>query len=274
MNEALHVIRPVDNRLLPDLGEVWRFRDLWLALGRRDVTLRYRQTVLGVVWVVLQPLIAGGVFAVVFGRVAKLPSEGVPYFVFSFAGFVAWNAFQNTLVRASGSLLAQGNLVTKVYFPRLALPLSSIVSAFVDFVVGVASLAVLLVFAHVTPTLALLTLPFWVLLLHTAGLALGTLAAAVSMRFRDLQYALPVLAQLLLYASPVAYSTTAVPERLRPFFQLNPLTGMLDGFRWAMLGTAPPTPGSVAFALGLTALVLVVALSVFARFERHIADVI
>ncbi len=274
MDEPLHVIRPADNRLLPDLGEVWRFRDLWLALGRRDVTLRYRQTVLGVVWVVLQPLIAGGVFAVVFGRVAKLPSEGVPYFVFSFAGFVAWNAFQNTLVRSAGSLLAQGNLVTKVYFPRLALPLSSIVSSFVDFVVGVASLAMLLVFAHVTPTAALLTLPFWVLLLHTAGLALGTLAAAISMRFRDLQYALPVLAQLLLYASPVAYSTTAVPERLRPFFQLNPLTGMLDGFRWAMLGTVPPTPGAVAIAVGGTTLLLVLALSVFARFERHIADVI
>ncbi len=274
MDDALHIIRPVDDRVLPDLGEVWRFRDLCIALGRRDVTLRYRQTVLGVIWVVMQPFIAGGLFAVVFGRVAKLPSEGVPYFVFAFAGFVAWSAFQNTLSRASGSLIAQSGLVEKVYFPRLVLPLSSLVSAFVDFAVGLASLGVLLVVARVAPTFALLTLPLWILLLHAAGFALGTFAAAISMRFRDLQYALPVLTQLLLYASPVAYSTTVVPERLRPYFLLNPLTGALDGFRWSLLGTAPPTVNGVALAVGGTAVLLGVSLVVFARFERELADVI
>jgi lipopolysaccharide transport system permease protein len=274
VDDALHIIRPVDDRVLPDLAEVWRFRDLCLALGRRDVTLRYRQTVLGVIWVVLQPFIAGGLFAVVFGRVARLPSEGVPYFVFAFAGFVAWSAFQNTLARSSTSLLSQSNLVSKVYFPRLALPLSALVSSFVDFAVGMASLVVLLVVMRIAPTAALMVLPLWILLLHAAGLALGTIAAAVSMRFRDLQYALPVVTQLLLYASPVAYATSAVPERLRPYFLLNPLSSVLDGFRWSLLGTSAPSAAGVAWAAGATVLLLVLALAIFARFERQLADVV
>lgn len=274
MQTALHIIRPVGDRRFPDLREVWQFRDLCVALGRRDVTLRYRQTILGVVWVVLQPLIAGGLFTVVFGKVAKLPSEGVPYFLFAYAGFIAWSAFQNTISRASGSLLAQSNLVTKIYFPRLVLPISTVLSSAVDFVVGLASLAVLLAISGVTPGIAVLTLPFWVLLLHAVGLGLGTLTAALSVRYRDLQHALPILVQLLLYASPVAYSVQAVPERLRPYFLLNPLSAMLDGFRWSLLGTAAPSAGSVAWAVTGAAIALTVGSLVFAKFERRLADVI
>lgn len=274
MTAPLHVIRPVGNRLFPDFAEVWRFRDLCFALGRRDVTLRYRQTALGVVWVVLQPLIAGGLFSIVFGKVAKLPSEGLPYFVFAYAGFIAWSAFQNALTRASGSLLAQSSLVTKVYFPRLVLPISALFSAFVDFAVAMGSLAVVLVLFGVRPGLALLTLPFWVLLLFAMGLGLGTLAAALSVQYRDLQHALPVLVQLLLYASPVAYATSAVPARLLPFFLANPLTGMLDGFRWSVLGTAPPSVTGVALSVAGAVVSLVIGCVVFARFERRLADVI
>jgi lipopolysaccharide transport system permease protein len=270
----LHVIRPIGDRAFPDFPEVWRFRDLCVALGRRDVTLRYRQTMLGVIWVVLQPLIAGGLFSIVFGKIAKLPSEGRPYFVFAYAGFIAWSAFQNTLSRASGSLLSQSNLVTKVYFPRLVLPISSLFSAVVDFLVGLGSLALLLAAFRLAPGWPLLTLPFWILLLHAMGLGLGTLVAAVSVRFRDLQHALPVLMQLLLYASPVAYSISAVPERLRPYFLLNPLSGVLDGFRWSMLGTAPPSVAGVALSVTGTIVALVVGAVVFARFERRLADVI
>jgi len=268
------IIRPVGDRLFPDLSELWRFRDLCIALGKRDVTLRYRQTILGVVWVVLQPAIAGGLFALVFGVVAGLPSEGVPYFLFAYAGFVGWGAFQNALSRAASSLLAQSNLVTKVYFPRLVLPLSALFSSVVDFAVGLASLAVLIAIYRMPVQLSLLTLPIWVLLLHAMGLGLGTLAASLSVRYRDLQHALPVLVQLVLYASPVAYAVRAVPERFQPWFALNPLAGALDGFRWSLLGTAPPGATSVALAIAGAVIALVLGAVVFARFERRLADVI
>ncbi|MFI5310983.1 MAG: ABC transporter permease [Gemmatimonadales bacterium] len=274
MTAPLHVIRPIGDRSFPDFAEVWRFRDLCAALGRRDVTLRYRQTMLGVIWVVLQPVIAGGLFSVVFGKVAKLPSEGRPYFVFAYAGFVAWSAFQNTLTRASGSLLAQSNLVTKVYFPRLVLPISALLSAAVDFMVALGSLAVVLALFRVAPGLPLLMLPVWILLLHVMGLGLGTLVAALSVRFRDLQHALPVLTQLLMYASPVAYAISAVPGYLRPYFLLNPMSGMLDGFRWSVLGTAPPGAMAVAFSVAGAVAAVAAGSLVFARFERRLADVI
>ena len=274
MSHALHVIRPIGDRRFPDFAEVWRFRDLCAALGRRDATLRYRQTLLGVVWVVLQPLIAGGLFTVVFGKVAKLPSDGIPYFLFAYAGFVAWTAFQNALTRSSGSLLAQSSLVTKVYFPRLVLPLSTLWSTAVDFSVGFASLVVLLVIYRVPPGWPLLLLPVWIALFHALGLGLGTLSAALSVRYRDLQYALPVLVQLLLYASPVAYGTSVVPARFRALYVLNPLAGMLDGFRWSVAGTAPPSALSVSMAVGGTVLALVAGFAFFSRFERRLADVI
>lgn len=274
MPTPLHVIRPTAGRWLPDLAELWAFRDLCIALGKRDVTLRYRQTVLGVIWVVLQPMIAGGVFAVVFGRVAGLQSGTDSYFLFAYAGFVAWSAFQNALSRAAASVIGQSNLVTKVFFPRLVLPISALMSTSVDFGVGLASLLVLMAITGAPVGLAALTLPVWVLLLVALGLGLGTIAAALSVRYRDVQHALPVFVQLLLYASPVAYATMVVPESVRPWFLLNPLTGALDGFRWALLGTAPPGAMSIAVTVGGAAVALVIGAVVFARFERQLADVI
>lgn len=270
----LHVIRPAAARSLPDLREVWAFRDLCVALGRRDVTLRYRQTLLGVVWVVLQPMIAGGVFSVIFGRVARLESGAQSYFVFAYAGFVAWSGFSNALTRAAASVVGQGNLVTKVFFPRLILPISALFSTAVDFLVGMGSLLVLLAVTGTPLSPAILTLPFWTSLLFATGLGLGTIAAALSVRFRDVQHALPVLVQLLLYASPVAYATTAVPEAIRRWFVLNPLTGALDGFRWACIGTTPPSGPGVAIAGVGAVLSLVAGAVIFAKFERRIADVI
>lgn len=274
MSAPLHVIRPAERRLLPDLSEFWAFRDLCVALGRRDVTLRYRQTLLGVVWVVLQPMIAGGIFAVVFGRVARLDSGTESYFLFAYAGFVAWSAFANALTRAAASVTSQGNLVAKVFFPRLILPVSALFSTIVDFLVGLGSLAIVFAIHPAPLTPALLTLPLWTLLLLAMGLGIGTIAAALSVRFRDVQYALPVLVQLLLYASPVAYATSAVPESIRPWFALNPLTGALDGFRWACIGTAQPSAAGIVVAVAGSALALIAGAVVFARFERRIADVI
>lgn len=274
MSAPLHVIRPAERRLFPDLRELWAFRDLCSALGRRDVTLRYRQTVLGVVWVVLQPMVAGGVFTVIFGRVARLQSGAQSYFLFAYAGFVAWSAFSNALTRAAASVIGQGNLVTKVFFPRLVLPVSALFSAVVDFLVGMASLLIVFTIKPAPIGAALLTLPFWTVLLFAMGLGLGTIAAALSVRFRDVQHALPVLVQLLLYASPVAYATSAVPESIRAWFVLNPLTGALDGFRWACIGTAPPSATGVAIAVAGAVVSLAAGAIVFAKFERQIADVL
>ncbi len=259
---------------MPDWREVWAFRDLCLALGRRDVTLRYRQTLLGVVWVVLQPVIAGGVFSVIFGRVARLESGAQSYFLFAYAGFIAWSGFSNALSRAAASVIGQGNLVTKVFFPRLILPVSALFSTTVDFLVGMASLLVLFAVVGSPISPAVVTLPVWILLLFAMGLGLGTIAAALSVRFRDVQHALPVLVQLLLYASPVAYATAVVPESIRAWFVLNPLAGALDGFRWACIGTAPPSGLSVAVAIAGAIGSLVAGALVFTRFERQIADVI
>lgn len=274
MSQPLHIIRPAGSRWFPDLAELWHFRDLCIALGRRDVTLRYRQTILGVVWVVLQPMIAGSVLTVIFGRVAGLKSGTSSYFLFAYSGFVAWSAFQSALTRASDSVLGQSNLITKVFFPRLVLPISALFSSIVDFLVGTGSLLILLAFQGALPGPALLTIPLWVLLLFAMGLGLGTVAAALSVRFRDIQHALPVFMQLLFYASPVAYATSVVPEQIRRWFVLNPLTGMLDGFRWAVLGTTPPSAASVGIAVAGTVLALVAGAVVFARFERQLADVI
>jgi lipopolysaccharide transport system permease protein len=274
VTEPLHVIRPAGSRWFPDLAELWAFRDLCLALGRRDITLRYRQTILGVIWVVLQPMIAGGVFSVIFGKVARLQSEMENYFVFAYAGFVAWSAFQNALSRAATSVTGQSNLVTKVFFPRLVLPVSSLFSAVVDFFVGMGSLVIVMAITGTLPSAALVTVPFWVFLLFAMGLGLGTIAAALSVRFRDVQHALPVLTQLLLYASPVAYATIAVPDRYRAWFILNPLSGALDGFRWALLGTTAPSGTAIAIAVAGAGLALIVGAVVFARFERQLADVI
>lgn len=275
MTEPLHVIRPSGSRWFPDLAELWHFRDLCVALGRRDVTLRYRQTILGVVWVLLQPLIAGGVFAVIFGKVAGLKTgTSSSYFIFAFAGFIGWSAFQNALSRAAGSVIGQGNLVTKVFFPRLVLPISALFSSLVDFVVAAAALLLWFGITRTPVGPALLTLPFWVFLLFAMGLGLGTVAAALSVRFRDVQHALPVLVQLLLYASPVAYATSVVPEQIRRWFVLNPLTGALDGFRWAALGADAPSTLSVVIAVAGAVMSLVAGAVIFARFERRLADVI
>ena len=274
MTTPLHTIRPIGARWIPDLAELWAFRDLCLALGRRDITLRYRQTVLGIVWVVLQPMIAGGIFYVIFGRVAGLKSGASSYFVFAYSGYIAWSAFQNVMTRAAGSIIGQSDLVTKVYFPRLVLPISTLFSSAVDFCVGAASLMFLFAVTGTTPGPAFLTVPFWILLLFLLGLGCGMTAAALSVRYRDVQHALPVLTQLLLYASPVAYATAVVPESIRRWFVLNPLAGALDGFRWAFLGTEPPSTLSVAIAIGGTILALLVGSAIFARFEREVADVI
>jgi len=267
-------IKPTSGWQAINLRELWQFRDLLVTLAQRDVKLRYRQTALGALWVLLQPLMAAGIFSFVFGKVAKLPSDGLPYFVFSYAGLLGWNAFSSTLTKASGCLLQNANLVSKVYFPRLVLPLSVVFSTLIDFAVALGLMAVLMAVYHVVPTAALLLLPVWLALIVLLAVGVGLYAAALTVTYRDVQYVLPVVTQFLLYASPVAYAVSAVPAHLRLVYFVNPLSGLLEAFRWSLLGTGHLDARIVAYSVAVTMLVFVGGALSFKKMERKFADVI
>lgn len=268
-------IRPRKSWIPDHPGELWSFRELARRFAARDVTLRYRQTALGVTWVILQPLIGAGILSFVFGSVAGLAGPpGIPYFVFSLAGMVGWTAFSQVTTRSSGSLVSNASMVQKVFFPRLLLPLSTVMSTAVDVVVSFALLAVLLVVNGIWAGTAILTIPVWLVLIVCVGLGIGLVSSALMVRFRDVQFVLPVAVQFLLYATPVAYALDAVPASSRWIFELNPLTGLLEGLRWSVLGTAAPSAGLVAWSVGFSVVMLAVGAVVFTRMERQFADVI
>lgn len=254
--------------------EIWAHRDLLLILAGRDIKVRYRQTMLGASWVILQPVLVSGVFTFVFGQVADLPSDRTPYFVFSFAGLLCWNLFSNLLLRISGSLLQNTGLVSKVYFPRLVLPLGSVLSSVVDLLVALAVMAILLVTNHVVPRWHIVTLPVWILLTAMVATGVGLVAAGLIVRYRDVQYVTPLILQVLLYASPVAYSTSAIPSRYRTLFALNPLVGLLDGFRWSLLRNSPLHVGYAVYSMVAAVVLMAFGVWVFRRAERTFADVI
>lgn len=257
---------------LRTLGEIWSYRDLFSALGMRDLRLRYRQTFLGVAWVVLQPLVAAGIFAVVFGVIAKVPTDGQPYLLFAFAALTGWNFFSSVLTRASTSLIQNPQLVTRVYFPRLILPLAVLPAALVD--AGVTLLAFLALAwsrGHV-PSASILALPLVLLLLALLALGAGFAAAALAVRYRDVQYLLPVGIQLVMYASPVAYSASAVPDRWAPLYYANPLAAPLELMRWSLLGTPAPTFNHLAYSVAAALSLCLVGAWVFRSIERSFAD--
>jgi lipopolysaccharide transport system permease protein len=267
-------IRPTRGWAALNLREIWQFRDLAFTLGSRDLKLRYKQTALGAIWVVLQPLMGAGVFSFVFGKVAKLPSDGVPYFIFSFAGLLGWNAFNATLGKVSSSMLGNAHLISKVYFPRLLLPLSSIFSTLVDFGVALGLMLVLLATHHINPAWRIALMPVWLILLTALAFGVGLVATALMVSYRDVGYVLPVFTQLLMYASPVAYAVSAVPERLRGWYYLNPVSSLLEAFRWSVLGVGELRVGWLAYAAAMTAAVLALGTLMFKRMERRFADMI
>ena len=270
----LLVIRPPSRWAPLHLGEVWEFRDLMYRFVRRDLTLRYRQTALGVIWVIAQPLLAAGAFSFVFGKVAKLPSQGVPYFAFAYAGMLAWNAFSSTLTKVSGSLVGNQALISKIFFPRLVLPLSTLGSTLVDFAVALGMMAVILAVVGVAPGWAVVLLPVWLVLALLLATGVGLAAAALMVSYRDVAYMLPVATQLLLYASPIAYAVSSVPSSLRFAVDINPLAGVLEGFRWSLLDTTAPSRVAVMLSIVTSVVVFVAGATVFTRMERKFADVI
>ena len=252
------------------LAELWQFRDLLFSLAGRDLRLRYKQTALGAAWVLLQPLAAAGIFNFVFGVVAGLHTS----FLLTFAGTTAWTLFANSLSKISTCLVGNSHLISKVFFPRLILPLSSVASSLVDFAIAMAMLVVLLLVTHTAPTLALLTLPLWIALLLILATGTGLFAASLMVSYRDVGYIVPVMLQLLMFASPVAYATAQVPAKWQTLFMLNPISPLLDGFRWSITGNAAPNlPFALASAL-ISVATLITGVLAFKRMERRFADVI
>lgn len=268
-------IRPRRSWLPANPKELWSFRGLGVRFAARDITLRYRQTLLGAAWVVLVPLLGAGVLSFVFGGVADLPGPpGIPYFVFTLAGMVAWTTFSQVTTRSSAVLVGNSQLVGKVYFPRLLLPISTVLSTFVDVLVSLVLLGVLLGISGVRPGVGVITFPVWFLLMVGLALGIGLAFGALMVRYRDVQYILPVGIQFLLFASPVAYTLASVPDSAKTLYELNPLTGLLEGMRWSLIGTERPDAWVLVYASVVAILVLLAGTLVFTRMEREFADVI
>jgi lipopolysaccharide transport system permease protein len=254
------------------IGEIWDYRDLFRALGTRDLRLRYRQTALGVLWVVLQPLAAAGIFAFVFGRIAHVPTDGQPYVLFAMAALAGWNFFSSIITRSATSLIQNPQLVSRIYFPRLILPLSVLPAALVDLLVTLAAFVLIALAAGHAFDARLIGLPAAILLLGALALGIGFAASALTVRYRDVQYLLPVAIQLALYASPVAYSASAVPAYWQRLYYANPLAAPLELLRWSLLGTPAPAWRELRYSLGIAIACVVIGAAVFRSIERSFAD--
>jgi lipopolysaccharide transport system permease protein len=266
-------IRATGGRILPRLWEAWDHRELLYFLTWRDIKVRYKQTALGAAWAVLQPTLTMVLFATIFGRLARVPSDNIPYPVFAFCGLLPWQLFAYALTSSANSLVSNEQLVTKAYFPRLILPISSVLAGLVDFAIAFCVLLLLMAFYGIMPTGAVVFLPFFVALAIVTAITVGLGLSALNVRFRDVRHALPFLTQIWLFATPIAYPSSLVPERFRVLFGLNPMVGVVEGFRWALLGA--PAPG----AMLLASIVVVVfgfflAMTYFMRVERSFADVL
>jgi lipopolysaccharide transport system permease protein len=260
--------------LRADLREIWMYRDLLLLLTFRDISLRYRQSLLGVAWTIVQPLMLMAIFSIVFGGFAKLPSDGVPYPLFVLSALVPWLYFARSLAGASSSLVGSSNLVTKVYFPRLILPLSKTLSGLVDVAVALVVLAAMLAWYRVAPGWPLLLLPVFLALALLTALAIGLWLTALNVRYRDIGLLVPFLTQVWMYASPIAYSMRLVPEKWRWLYSLNPIVGVVEGFRWSLLGSAAPDFHPMVVSVAIVILMFAAGLAYFRRTERSFADVI
>jgi homopolymeric O-antigen transport system permease protein len=268
-------IRPTKGWAALNLRELWSYRDLLWILVERNIKVIYKQTALGVAWVALQPLIAAAVLAVIAGRVAKLPSDETPHLLFVFCGFMIWNYFATTAQRSSTSLINNAQLVSKVYFPRMLIPLSHTFSTLIDFAVTLVMLFVFMAIYHISPTLRLLAIPGFLLLTAITATGVALWFSALSVKYRDTNYALPLFLQIWMWASAIIYPTSMIESaRWQTIFALNPVVGFVEGFRWCVLGKSALNPTMFSIAVVMSVLALLTGAFFFRRVERDFADVI
>ncbi len=268
-------------RILPSKGwvplrldELWAYRELLYFLTWRDIKVRYKQTVLGAAWAIIQPFFTMLIFALFFGRLAKIPSDGIPYPIFAYAALVPWTFFANGVSQASNSLIVNPNLITKVYFPRLAMPIAAVLSGIVDFVLAFIVLLGMMFYYGTAPTVNVLWLPFLLLLALVTSLGVALWLSAMNVQFRDVRYTIPFLTQFWLFATPIAYPSSLLEEPWRSLYAINPMVGVVEGFRWALLGV-DTAPGPIIIVSSLTALALLLSGAFyFRRIERTFADVV
>lgn len=255
--------------------DLWRYRELFYFLAWRDILVRYKQTAIGMAWALIRPFLTMVVFTVVFGNIAKLPSEGVPYPILVFAALLPWQFFSTALAECSNSLISNANLISKVYFPRLIVPISAVIVSFVDFMVSGMILLGLMAWYNFVPSWRILTLPLFIGIAFAASIGVGLWLAALNVEYRDFRYIVPFIVQFGLYISPVGFSSNRVPEQWRLLYSLNPMVGVIDGFRWAILGGTSKIymPGFI-LSVGLVFLLLISGIWYFRKMERTFADVI
>jgi lipopolysaccharide transport system permease protein len=274
----VQIIAPARGWVPIRLPELWEYRELLYFLIWREVKIRYKQAALGVAWAVLQPILAMVIFSVVFGRFAGMPSDGLPYPVFAYCALLPWQLFSFSLTESSQSVVANQRLITKVYFPRLMLPIAAVGVGLLDFAISFVVLLCLVAFYGAQSGLALgaglWTVPFWALLAVLTALGVGFWLSALNVKYRDIRYTVPFLAQLWFFATPVVYPTSIIPAEWRFLFALNPMVGVVDGFRWALLGTTSAPEATVLISIGAVCAIFVAGLFYFRRVERTFADVI
>lgn len=267
-------IRPSKGWVSLRLHELWEYRELLYFLIWRDIKVRYKQTALGAAWAIIQPLFTMVVFSLFFGRLAKIPSDGIPYPIFSYAALVPWTFFANGLSQSSNSLVGNANLIKKVYFPRLAVPIATVFSEMVDFLLAFVILLGMMLYYGIIPTLNTLWLPLFLLLAVSTSLGVGLWLAALNVQFRDVRYVVPFITQFWMFATPIVYPSSLLPEPWRTLYGLNPMVGVVEGFRWALLGTST-APGAIIAVSSMASLILLVGgACYFRRMEKTFADVV
>ena len=267
-------IRPSRGWAALNLRDLWQYRELIYFLIWRDIKVRYKQTLLGATWAILQPLLTAAIFSLVFGRLAKIPSDDIPYPLFSYTALVPWTFFATGMTQSANSLVNGAHLITKIYFPRLAMPIATVLAGLLDFSLAFVILVVMMLYYQRVPTINVVWLPLFLLLALVTALGVGMWLAALNVQFRDVKYAVPFLSQIWLFATPIAYSSSLVSGPWRAVYALNPMVGVVEGFRWALLG-AQSSPGPILLVSTITALlVLVTGTFYFRRTEKTFADVI
>ncbi len=254
--------------------ELWKFRELLYFLIWRDLKVRYKQTVLGAAWAIIQPLLTMLVFSLFFGKLARVPSDGVPYPLFAFTGLVPWTFFGNAITQSSNSLIGSQHLITKVYFPRLVIPIASVLTGILDFLIAFVVLIGMILYYGITPGITILTIPFFFLIALITALGTGLWLSALNVEFRDVRYIVPFLAQFWLFSTPVAYPSSLLAERWQIIYALNPMVGVVEGFRWALLQTPNPPVPVLAVSTITAIFLLITGALYFKRMERTFADVV